>query len=87
MPNQPTLRYGTIGSGKPVVQDDALRTDFSARHGVIAYDTEFDQCLESITGNKVRRMRRVQLTAQAQSSSANGSVRMSERNRDLWRAP
>ena len=53
VPGQPTLRYGTIGSGKPVVYDDALRTDFSSRHNVISFDTEFDQCLESIAGNKM----------------------------------
>ena len=52
-PGQPTLRYGTVGSGKPIVYDDSLRTDFAARHNCIAFDTEFDQCLESIAGNKM----------------------------------
>ncbi len=53
IPGQPQLRYGTVGSGKPVVYDDALRVDFSTRHSCVAFDTEFDQCLESIAGNKM----------------------------------
>ena len=51
-PDMPTIRFGAIGSGKPIVTDDALRLDFSARHNVIAFDTEFDQVLESIVGNR-----------------------------------
>ena len=51
-PGTPALRLGPIGSGKPIVKDDALRMDFAARHGCIGYDTEFDQCLESVVGNR-----------------------------------
>lgn len=52
MPGRPMLRFGSVGSGKPVVRDDQLRMDFAARHDVIAYDTEFDQVLDSIVGNR-----------------------------------
>lgn len=51
-PGSSVLRLGPIGSGKPIVKDDALRMDFAARHECICYDTEFDQCLESIVGNR-----------------------------------
>jgi nucleoside phosphorylase len=49
---QPVLRQGAIASGKPVVKDDGLRLDFAMRHGCVAFDTEFDQVLESIVGNR-----------------------------------
>ena len=46
------IKCGTIGSGKPIVSDDILRLDFAARHDCIAFDTEFDQVLESVVGNR-----------------------------------
>lgn len=48
----PVLRVGALGSGKPVVQDDALRQDFSVRHNIVGFDMEYDQVLESIVGNR-----------------------------------
>jgi len=48
----PTVRCGAIASGKPIAQDDQLRLEFAARHQCIAVDTEFDQVLESIVGNR-----------------------------------
>jgi nucleoside phosphorylase len=51
-PDTPTIRHGSIGSGKPIIADDNLRQDFAARHNLVAYDTEFDQVLESIVGNR-----------------------------------
>jgi nucleoside phosphorylase len=51
-PGQPTIRFGAIASGKPVVMGDQLRLDFAARHQCVANDTEFDQVLESIVGNR-----------------------------------
>lgn len=49
---QPTIRCGALASGKPIIKDDALRLDFAARHNIVSYDTEFDQVLESIVGNR-----------------------------------
>ena len=46
------VRMGPIGAGKPVVKDDALRNDFASRHQCISFDTELDQVLESIVGNR-----------------------------------
>lgn len=48
----PTIRCGAIGSGKPIIKDDALRLDFATRHNIVSFDTEFDQVLESIVGNR-----------------------------------
>lgn len=51
-PGISVIRHGAIGSGKPIVKDDNMRLDFAARHECVAYDTEFDQVLESIVGNR-----------------------------------
>ena len=48
----PAIRCGPIGAGKPVLKEDALRLDFAARHQCVSFDTEFDQVLESIVGNR-----------------------------------
>lgn len=48
----PTLRRGPLGAGKPVVKEDSLRLDFAARYQCLSFDTEFDQVLESIVGNR-----------------------------------
>ncbi|ESO04745.1 hypothetical protein HELRODRAFT_172421 [Helobdella robusta] len=49
---QPVVRLGCIASGKPIVKDDQVRMEFTARHQCIGVDTEFDQVLESIVGNR-----------------------------------
>ena len=51
-PGMPTLRYGQIGCGKPLVKNEVLRQDFAARQNIICFDTEFDQVMESICGNR-----------------------------------
>ena len=51
-PDIPTLRAGTFGAGKPVVKEDALRQDFAVKHDVTVFDSEYDQVLESIVGNR-----------------------------------
>ncbi len=48
----PQIRLGPVGAGKPVVKEDALRLDFAARHNCLSFDTEFDQVLESVVGNR-----------------------------------
>lgn len=48
----PVIRRGSIGAGKPMVRDDGLRLDFAARHQCTSFDTEFDQVIESIVGNR-----------------------------------
>ena len=51
-PGCPTIRFGAIASGKPILTGDQMRVDFAARHQCLAIDTEFDQVLESIVGNR-----------------------------------
>jgi len=51
-PDCPTVRFGAVASGKPIAMGDQLRLEFAARHQCIGVDTEFDQVLESIVGNR-----------------------------------
>ena len=51
-PGVPVIRLGAIASGKPIVKEDQLRLEFAARHQCVGMDTEFDQVLESIVGNR-----------------------------------
>ena len=51
-PDIPTLRLDTFCAGKPVVKEDALRQDFTVTHDITVFDSEYDQVLESIVGNR-----------------------------------
>lgn len=51
-PGAPKIRLGAIASGKPLVQEDQLRMEFTARHQCVGVDTEFDQVLEAIIGSR-----------------------------------
>jgi nucleoside phosphorylase len=48
----PKVHYGVIGSGRPVTRADDTRLDFAGKYGIIAFDSEFDQVIESICGNR-----------------------------------
>ncbi|KAI8767446.1 hypothetical protein BgiBS90_029594, partial [Biomphalaria glabrata] len=48
---RPVIRFGVFGAGRPVKQE-MLRHDFASRYGIQAFDAEFDQVMESITGNR-----------------------------------
>eukprot|EP00106_Octopus_bimaculoides_P009001 XP_014776443.1 PREDICTED: uncharacterized protein LOC106873546 isoform X6 [Octopus bimaculoides] len=50
--DKPRVHYGVLGSGRPVVKSDAIRLDFAGKYNIKAFDTEFDQVLESIIGNR-----------------------------------
>ncbi|XP_021380246.1 uncharacterized protein LOC110467415 isoform X2 [Mizuhopecten yessoensis] len=47
----PNIHFSPIGSGR-FYKSEQLRMDFAQRHGVMCFDTEFDQVLESIVGNR-----------------------------------
>lgn len=49
---KPRIHFGVLGSGRPVVKTDATRLDFASKYNIKAFDTEFDQVLESIEGNR-----------------------------------
>lgn len=51
-PGVPKLRLGAIASGKPLIQEDQMRMEFTTRHQCIGVDTEFDQVLEAIVGSR-----------------------------------
>lgn len=50
--DKPRIHFGVLGSGRPVVKTDATRLDFAGKYNIKAFDTEFDQVLESIEGNR-----------------------------------
>ncbi|KAH8851453.1 Expressed conserved protein, partial [Schistosoma japonicum] len=47
----PAVRLGCMGSGRPVTDNEALRSDFAKEHHLLCYDAEYDQVLESVMGN------------------------------------
>ncbi|XP_060070800.1 uncharacterized protein LOC132550724 isoform X3 [Ylistrum balloti] len=47
----PTIHYSPLGSGR-FNRSEQMRLDFANRHGIMCFDTEFDQVLESIVGNR-----------------------------------
>jgi len=47
----PKIHFNVFGSGKQFTRADDLRLEFAQRNGVMAFDTEFDQVVESIVGN------------------------------------
>eukprot|EP00106_Octopus_bimaculoides_P008389 XP_014775831.1 PREDICTED: uncharacterized protein LOC106873116 [Octopus bimaculoides] len=49
---QVTIRYGVIGSGKMVTQNDKMRKDFAQLNGIKAFDSEFDAVLDSLEGSR-----------------------------------
>ncbi len=50
--DRPAIHVGPMAAGRQVSRDDQLRQEFARRHGVLAFDTEFDSVLESVLGNR-----------------------------------
>lgn len=50
--NLPTLRFGKIGGGEKVFRDESLRHLLSEQYGIICFDSDMDQVMESIDGNR-----------------------------------
>lgn len=48
----PSIHFGVVGAGRYVMKSDTTRLEFANKHGIIAYDGQFDQVLESIVGNR-----------------------------------
>jgi nucleoside phosphorylase len=49
---QPTVRFGKIGGGDKIVKDDNLRHLVSEQYNIKCFDTDIDQVMESIEGNR-----------------------------------
>lgn len=47
----PVIRFGVLGAGRPV-KTEMSRHDFASRYGIQSFDTDFDQVLDSIVGNR-----------------------------------
>ncbi len=50
--SQPMLKFGAIGGGEKLIQDDNLKQKISEKFGVAAFDSDLDQVMESIDGNR-----------------------------------
>ena len=45
-PGFPTVHFGSIGSGKPIVHNDQTRLEFASKYHCVGLDSEFDQVCE-----------------------------------------
>lgn len=50
--DQPTLRFGKVGGGEKITQDENLRHLLSEQYGIVCFDSDVDQVMESIEGNR-----------------------------------
>lgn len=48
----PTVRFGVVGSGRPITRYDNTRLEFAHNYGITCFDSEYDQVIESIVGNR-----------------------------------
>ncbi|XP_061179810.1 uncharacterized protein LOC133188409 isoform X1 [Saccostrea echinata] len=48
----PTVRFGVLGSGRPITKYDNTRLEFAVNYGITCFDCEYDQVIESIVGNR-----------------------------------
>jgi len=49
---QPMLRFGKCGGGENIVNDENLRHLLSEQYGIACFDSDVDQVMESIEGNR-----------------------------------
>ncbi len=50
--NLPTVRFGKIGGGELVVKDENIRHSIAEQFGIMCFDSDIDQVMESIEGNR-----------------------------------
>jgi len=48
----PVLHFGAIGGGEKLIKDESIRQKLSDRFGIIGFDSDVDQVMESIDGNR-----------------------------------
>lgn len=48
----PTVRFGKIGGGDIVVKEENIRHSISDQFGIMCFDSDIDQVMESIEGNR-----------------------------------
>ena len=48
----PTVRFGKIGGGELVVKDENIRHSIAEQFGIMCFDSDIDQVMESIEGNR-----------------------------------
>lgn len=45
----PSVHFGAVASGGMVALDDAQRQEFASEHGILAFDSEFNSVVESVS--------------------------------------
>lgn len=48
----PSLRFGAIGGGEKIIKDESTRQKLSDKFGIVCFDSDIDQVMESIDGNR-----------------------------------
>jgi hypothetical protein len=48
----PLLQFGAIGGGEKLIKDESVRQKLSDKFGIICFDSDLDQVMESIDGNR-----------------------------------
>lgn len=49
---QPVLRFGAVGGGEKILKTESLRQKMSNQFGVVCFDSDLDQVMEAIDGNR-----------------------------------
>ena len=49
---QPTLRFGKVGGGDKIIKDENIRHLLCEQHNIICFDSDMDQVMQSIEGNR-----------------------------------
>lgn len=49
---QPTVRFGKIGGCQSIVREEGKRLIMSEKYGILCFDSDMDQVMESIVGNR-----------------------------------
>ena len=50
---RPSLRFGMIAGGKNLISNDYFKTTLSDKCNVLCFDTEIDQVIAAIQGNRI----------------------------------
>ena len=50
--SRPTIRFGMIAGGKNIITNDYFKTTLSEKCNVLCFDTEIDQVIAAVQGNR-----------------------------------
>lgn len=67
----PMLRFGKVGGGENIVNDENLRHLLSEQYGIVIFDSDVDQVMESIEGNRKESFMIIRSVVDYQDGSSN----------------